>query len=736
MSTKYLLIDELAVDESLRLRDFNNDRVPSSTQYFRRKELGDVLILTCGNRQSENFLALISLEALRQLPDTPDYVYSRISRVLKQASRPPIHLPRGWAEFHHKNKLAFFATPEEIGSQRWLAEVDGGAKTVYFAEVTDDKYQVILSHWTPPSLPSLAEALAWIEEQSPIAQEAQEATSFSEQVDMQVIGSEAVTHGRTAEEWSKELSEKQKKIVNAMPNSSMRIIGPAGSGKTLTLCLRALHLCRNATVIAERRKILVLTHSWAMAERIDSTLSVLNGGKSVAEVDVLPLLTVLQFHARAAGGGIGSVLGEDSTEGRKRMFELIERSLADEVFRNSIEHKDELSPSIAKALQAGQNSAYRRELIIDLYDEIVGVLSSQNIFPGDSMRLAEYLTSTRDDTLPPFKTRADREFCLKVFGRILETLVDMGAVTTDQFVMDSIRVLETFTWNVKRQTDGYDYILIDELQLFDTQERWAISLLSRSRDGMVFLSVEDPSQGMFSGLNDRRNTIKAKEQIFLSSTHRFKPGIFEFIAYLYKKFPLNATPITISRVDDQKSKKKPRIYSVSDIHGAVTICLDRIKKINESKERDRRLCIVTIGPVEDQLEGALNSAGVSSLVHLKGYDDVERLTYQKKSIVMSSWQFIGGTQFSDVILVMAYSPKPGSAYAQEREMTAVYLGSSRAASTLDIVCDMRVPDVLDSALKKRLLIRGEMSEFADAKVAKRSSKERPSKERPSKVKSA
>ena len=49
-----------------------------------------------------------------------------------------------------------------------------------------------------------------------------------------------------------------------------------------------------------------------------------------------------------------------------------------------------------------------------------------------------------------------------------------------------------------------------------------------------------------------------------------------------------------------------------------------------------------------------------------------------------------------------------AADSREREMTAIYLGASRATSNLDIVCDMRTPDVLDSALKKKLLIKGEL----------------------------
>ena len=56
---------------------------------------------------------------------------------------------------------------------------------------------------------------------------------------------------------------------------------------------------------------------------------------------------------------------------------------------------------------------------------------------------------------------------------------------------------------MRRQTEGYDYILVDELQLFGPQERLAISLLASTRTGFAWAAAEDPSQGVFSSLYGR-----------------------------------------------------------------------------------------------------------------------------------------------------------------------------------------------------------------------------------------
>jgi hypothetical protein len=297
-------------------------------------------------------------------------------------------------------------------------------------------------------------------------------------------------------------------------------------------------------------------------------------------------------------------------------------------------------------------------------------------------------------------TRADREFCVSVFERLLERLIDLGSVTTDQLVLDCIKVFETFSWNVRRETDGYDFILIDELQLFDSQERLAVSLLSRSKPGMKFLSVEDPSQGVFSATNGRSEAIKASQNIYLKETHRFRAGLFEFISFLYGQFALNAEPIKVS-LSESKSRK-PRLVQVSD-NDLAAWCVTRVREVSASKDKSRRICIVCIGEVEGEIYDAIVEDKDLSAVWLKSYDDVEKLSYQRRAAVVSSWQFVGGTQFTDVLLVVAGLKKPGNPHSKLRELTAIYLGASRASSNLDIVYDSRVPDVIQAAASNKLV---------------------------------
>ncbi|WP_140803631.1 UvrD-helicase domain-containing protein [Rhodanobacter glycinis] len=701
---KFIFLSESAIDVIVSGKHARDSKIPATTlPGLRSKNIGaDVLAFATGREHEGEFCALIDIASLKALKGDIDAAYTRIARVLKSAAKPPVHLPRGWAEFHFKSRLAFFAVGEDEGNQRWLADIDSGAKLVRFLGLTDDRRRIDLKDWVPPVTPDIIGYSAWVEVvRTSLAEEAK-VDSFAEQVDLEAIGSDAVVQGYSYEYWLTILKAEQERIVNGPLDASVRVIGPAGSGKTLTLCMRAIRLSRDESVIGGRKKILIVTHSWAMTERIDGILHSLNDGRPTPSISVLPLLYILQTHAGNVGQMASAVLGEDSADGQRRVMELLDRFLGEVGAKIGTSSRALMSPHIVHAIDANQGSLARNELVLDLYEEVIGILSPQGVMPGDSDRVAEYLIAPRDETMPPFFTRTDRELCLRVFERLMEQLVDLGAITTDQLVLDCIRVFETFSWNVKRETDGYDYILIDELQLFDAQERLAVSLLSRAKPGMVFLSVEDPSQGMFSAVNDRSEALRAKDRVYLEETHRFRAGLFEFISYLYGRFPLNAAAIKVARSDSKV--RKPRVVQLSGDEAITRFCVEKAKEVAASKEKGRRVCVVCVSAAEGAIFTGIKNAGLP-VIRLESFDDVELLSYQRRAAVVSSWQFIGGTQFSDVVLVVSGLVRATNAHAKLRELTAIYLGASRASSVLDIVCDTRIPDVLQSAIKERLVTK-------------------------------
>lgn len=692
----HVLMSESALDSALVMGGFSEETLLPNLG-------GDVFQValddgTTGFRVSSEprtaHFALIKFDRIRELNEggaNLSDIFRRIARVVKGLKSPPVHLPRQWSEFHHRNLLAFFAVSRDIANVRWIAELDGENRCAHFGFLSSDSAEVDLTRYQsqlwPVDVPTLIERLlaSRVDLERPTAHK-----SLAEEVDLQVIGSASIVIGRTYEEWQRHLAQEQLAILQNPIGTSIRIVGPAGSGKTLSLCLRALQISRDESVIKQGKRILVATHSWAMSERIDGTLTTLNGGAPPDGITVFPLLSLLELHAGHIGRQRTELIGDDSTDGRVKSLEII-LNLLSRYDRNS---RGAVSKWIDDALASSDDSRASLDLATNLYEEISGVLSASGVSPDDPDSIQEYIGGTREEWMPPFITIADRSFVISIYRGFMENLIDRSAITTDQFVLDSIRVLETFTWRMRKETEGYDYIFVDELQLFDPQERSALELLGRSRRGVPFITAEDPLQAVFSALNGRKTTVE-NAPTYLNTVHRFNREIFDLINFIYQRFPLNALPLQITSAKTA-SNVRPTLFNYGLKAGAISHGASLAKRLYDGANSDERVCLVTLGDVDVELVASLDALKLP-VTQLKSFDDVEQLAYSRRSIVVSPWQFIGGTQFAHVVVMAIGIDENSSQFGRLREMTTVYLASSRAVETLQIVCGNYTPRILAEA---------------------------------------
>lgn len=708
---KYFVVTENALDLLLTQRLIGPNGMPeeSSAKGLFKKELTpEITGFATSSEPESTYFAMIAVSAFHKLATQSNFycqdIYGRVARVVKGLKTPPIHLPRPWSEFHFRNRIAFYATPRTSGTNRWIADTDSGHQCVRFSAITSwdaqNLDQFTLTEWPAP----WAELESWIKELKVTKGPDVRHDSLVEEVDLEAIGSGSVVQNRTFEAWQGSLSNEQKHAMNQPVNHSVRIIGPAGSGKTLALCLRALHVARDESTAIEAKKILMVTHTWAMAERIDGIMATLSGGFIPDSITILPLLYVLKEHGGQIGRQEIEVIGDDSKSGRIASLDIIKDVLSEKLERAG--KNTGLSPWIVAALTASRDSRTRTELELNLYDEFTGVLAAEGVALDDNESIKRYLNSEREEWMPPFISLGDRRLVLEIYKHFLNTLLDKGAITTDQFVLDTIRILETFTWRMRRETAGYDYMFVDELQLFDSQERLALELLGRSSKGIPFCTAEDPSQGIFSALHSRRVRSGVDDSVYLESVHRFDTKIFEFIKFIYQMFPLNTIPLRIDKKKNGKSKA-PVAHLCNDDSHAIRCAVELVEQhiADSTAGAQTRISVITLTDVDDVLRKSLEEKKLS-VVQLKSFDDVEQLSYSRKAIVVAPWEFIGGTQFSHVIVVAAGLAQPKTSFERLRTLTAIYLSCSRAAVSLDIVCGDQVPSVIQEALESGLISEG------------------------------
>ncbi|OFA17198.1 hypothetical protein A4U49_02945 [Acidithiobacillus ferrivorans] len=462
--------------------------------------------------------------------------------------------------------------------------------------------------------------------------------------------------------------------------------------------MKAMQISRDTSVISKGKKILVATHSWAMAERIDGILDALNGGTPPEGITTFPLLSLLQLHAGHIGQKRMDVIGEDSSEGRSKSVDIIRRILS----THNVIDENGMSPWLANGLRASEDSRSRLELIVNLYDEISGVLTASGVSSDDADSISEYFSNSREDWMPPFVTQADKEFVISIYRGFTQELIDMSCITTDQFVLDSIRILETFTWRMRKETEGYDYIMVDELQLFDPQERSALELLGRSRKGVPFITSEDPSQGIFSALNTRPKSVQ-NEPIYLDTVHRFNKEIFDLVYFIYRKFPLNNISLKIAQ-NQAAQEDRPRLYMRRSEDDAIALACKLVAEKNTSSINSDNICVVTLGDVDNKITDCLESLKLPT-IRMTSFDDVEQLAYSKRSIVVAPWQYVGGCQFTHVFVVTATLETPESQFAKLKELTSVYLSCSRAIESLTFISSGYTPSVIKDAMGHGLIIQ-------------------------------
>jgi len=228
----------------------------------------------------------------------------RVLAFSDRASKPSINLPTAWAQYKRGAFISFFAWKQNSRtseSLRWIAEPQRDtSNNVCFWRLSGASSQIPLDDFNPNRSLYDAAIDAWpvalrnskaiFASRPAVARESTPTMSFPG------VGFGEVTKDLTYSSWLDELTEPQRRFVEQPPEHSIRLRGPAGSGKTLALELKALHEAKRARDKGDESRILFVTHSWATAERVDDDLSKLSewGPADSVGIEVYPLVSIAQ----------------------------------------------------------------------------------------------------------------------------------------------------------------------------------------------------------------------------------------------------------------------------------------------------------------------------------------------------------------------------------------------------------------------------------------------------------
>lgn len=658
-------------------------------------------------------------------------ILQRAHRASELSKKPPMRLPQDWAEYHYGDLVTFFAAAKSYGTYRWVTQISIGNQDICFWRLITDQSSIDLTKFQP-DIDQYARAvegweLSVAEADKIIATlPSTDVVPLSGAIELAEITSGAVVKNTVYSSWLNLLNEQQRFFVEHETNFPIKLRGPAGSGKTLALAIKAMRELYQDNENGASKRILFATHSWAMAEQVDEILTGLDEKGIATEISVFPLTEIAVEILPKSQFSHASLLGNDSFSGKREQLSRISEILKKMRDTDWPLYALSASNEFKIRVESDYESPSWNSLVWDVMHEFSSVLAASNILPGINAE-KKYLSLARTDWMMPLNSDNDKKFVLKVYSDYINGLKSSRLLTIDQVINDLLNYLETFAWNFRRETEGYDLIFVDEFHLFSEQERYVLNYLTRDATEFprIFMAM-DPRQSPYEVYVDfpveqvnSKQSGHAEEDlgkinsVELIKVHRFSPEILELIKhihYSYPAFSLGDDWLLDTKAWESKAPNSsiPKLYqtesSDAEVEKTVLSALQIFKK-----NGNRRLAIILLDDSKgDNFERKLIEAGLP-VMYIRSRDDVDAMRYRKKSIVLAAAEYAAGLQFDDVIV----SGLPESAvkntllnHQWRRLLSLLYLAVSRASENVEIILETAGDDLatlFESAQKAKAL---------------------------------
>lgn len=695
------------------------------------------ILLTTEDQDDEQRIIFIRAENVHELY-VPEHLAKRrrdvLSRMASFAERArttgPLSLPRGWHQYKCQNLIAFFALPGgDPETTRWIVEVLPGERSdVVFWHATTSDQQIELEHFvsSKPSLPDWdADWNAAVVSASERALQLRSSQPSDVEISLPPLDQSA-TKGWSYAQWMDSISDDQRSFVEADTMKSIRLRGPAGSGKTLALTLKAVREVLAAREAGRSPRVLIATHSWSLASEIADSLDAMAVG-SLPEVDVFPLLEIAQSispHYVEDSSGF-RLIGTDSFSGKQAQLDEILDVLEDFTSGDWITYRASVSEGLRSRFDSASEDE-RLALAWDLLVEFGSVIGAAAIFPGAGSQ-ARYSQLPRAAWMLKLEAPSDLRVVFAVYTKYMASLEERALLTSDQVLADLLSHLETHAWNRARKAEGYDLILVDEFHLFSPLERQVLHYLSRdvSIYPRVLMAVDprqSPSEAFIGVASDETQSsangadegIGEVANFELTTVHRFTPEILNLIKHVHHEFPTldlgHDWQIEFSKVESAKETgPMPQLNVAASRAGEEA---DIAKAVQELYSRGRLALAVVDTRQWRRFSELASLIGQSKKFHastISGRSDVERLSYRSRGLVVGPAEYLAGLQFDMVLVAGLPDMRSTSIPANERTrlLSLLYLALSRTESEVRVFVneeDGGAADVLMRAVGNGLMV--------------------------------
>jgi len=459
------------------------------------------------------------------------------------------------------------------------------------------------------------------------------------------------------------LTETQKYIVDYQSiTSPIRIAGAAGTGKTISLIMRAYRLLTEHKERNEPFSMVFFSHSESTRLRNEQVFSNYPMSKTFLDESSeqrIRFVSLLSFCREFAQVPTNLLLDHDASEAKTAQLMLIGDALQ--------KAKEERVLSTYRPLMSERIKRFFDESLETDFEEKCQLLQhefSVQIKGRTDCSFEKYneLPSIRNGL--HCANEKDKELVFHIFTLYQEALKSINNYDVDDIVLEALSRLNAPVWRRERVEDGYDYIIVDEMHLFNINEQSVFHYLTKDaskRDVPICFAL-DYSQAIGDrgdNSNDYvENAFGKLEKRRLQTVFRNSPQIAEFCASIAASGTLMfeesfENPYQSAQncftEEDEKKCSIPQLYMYQNDEEMLKAVGNHVESIKRSLHcRYCDIAVIPFVPGMDTKEG-IHQLSSACNKKIRLLDLNERI--DEKCVTVASPYAINGLEFQAVILL-------------------------------------------------------------------------------------
>ena len=519
------------------------------------------------------------------------------------------------------------------------------------------------------------------------------------------------------------LTISQQEVVNQNNiKSPIRVEGPAGTGKTISLVMRAARLLQKFREESHPFKVAFFAHSKTTEDAIKLMFrSTTNDLWENDEAQNIEIITLQEYCARFIQLSDTQIIDGDAYEAKQYQLLVIQdiyKDVSKQFYRT---YRPHLSEQLKNILDNEEEARIVNMLQHEFSVQIKG-------YAEDDFESYKKLRPISNGL--PVTTEDDKTYIYLLFSAYQDYLRRSSVFDTDDVVLEAMSRFRGPLWKRERLQKGVDYIFIDEMHLFNANEQQVFHQLTKKveQEEIPLCFALDYSQsigdqGELSNTYIEKNLTKYSISQKYGTVFRSSQEIAELCASitcsgaaLFSGF-INPYPTATSgfTAKEEQFCQFPTLY----MYNSDTLMLDSLKThvndmIKTFQCSPSEIAIILFGYTQSITASVIAEKSGHQVLELVSKNSITAHVSQNSKVVFSTPENINGLEFNGVILlgvdegrVPAKSSNDISEnFLRYRALNQLYLSCSRARFQVRILGNRSkgVSSCLNYSLKNGTLV--------------------------------